>query len=88
MEVARSKRGIFISQQKYTRDLLKETCMLGCKPVDSPIEANHKLGSPKSKGEIEEIMADRETYQRMVGKLIYLSHTRPDIAHAVSTVSQ
>lgn len=31
---------------------------------------------------------DREEYQRMVGKLIYLSHSRPDIAYAVSVVSQ
>lgn len=33
-------------------------------------------------------MADRERYQRLVGKLIYLSHTRPDIAYAVGVVSQ
>ena len=43
IEVACSKRGIFISQQKYIFDLLKETGMLGCKPVETPIEQNHKL---------------------------------------------
>ena len=46
-------------------------------------EANHKLMDVK-----EEPPIDRGSYQRMVGKLIYLSHTRPDITWAVSVVSQ
>ena len=40
IEVARSNKDIFISQRKYILDLLEETGMLGCKPADSPIEAN------------------------------------------------
>ena len=43
MEVARTKKGISISQKKYIIDLLKETSMLGCKPSDTPIEWNDKL---------------------------------------------
>lgn len=42
MEVARSKEGIFISQRKYTLDLLKETGKLGCKPANTPLEPNWK----------------------------------------------
>ena len=38
IEVAHSRKGIFISQQKYILDLLKETGMLGCKPTDTPIK--------------------------------------------------
>ncbi|XP_038887093.1 secreted RxLR effector protein 161-like [Benincasa hispida] len=57
--------------------------MTGCKPVDTPIEANAKL-SNMSKG----VLVSKERYQRLVGKLIYLSHTRPDISYAVSMVSQ
>ena len=57
--------------------------MLGSKACDSPMEQNQKL-SDDSSGE----MVDRGRYQRLVGKLIYLSHTRPDIAFAVSVVSQ
>lgn len=83
IEVAHSKNGIFVSQQKYILDLLNETGMLGCKPVDTPIEQNHKLGEAN-----EDVVVDRGVYQRLVGKLIYLSHTRPDIAYAVSAVSQ
>ncbi|KAK2979360.1 hypothetical protein RJ640_018440 [Escallonia rubra] len=83
IEVARSKEGIFVSQQKYVLDLLEETGKLGCRPSDTPIEPNHRLaefmeGEPTDKG----------MYQRLVGKLIYLSHMRPDIAYAVSVVSQ
>ena len=65
IEVARSKQGLFICQQKYVLDLLKETSFLGCKPTKSPIEVNHKLGKKK-----EEAVVDKRTYQRMVGKLI------------------
>ncbi|KAJ7969877.1 Retrovirus-related Pol polyprotein from transposon TNT 1-94 [Quillaja saponaria] len=74
--------GIFLSQRKYVLDLLEETGMLGCRPANTPIEANHKLQS--GDGEC----VDRERYQRLVGKLLYLSHTRSDIAYAVSVVSQ
>ncbi|KAL5567394.1 hypothetical protein UlMin_030558 [Ulmus minor] len=57
--------------------------MLGSKPADSPIEPNHKLGDDPEKPKV-----DKERYQRLVGRLIYLSHTRPDIAYAVSVISQ
>ena len=45
IEVARSSKGIFISQRKYVLDLLQETGMLGCKPGDTSIDPNHKLGA-------------------------------------------
>ena len=41
--VLRSRRGIFISQRKYILNLLAETGMLDCKPVETPIMANHGL---------------------------------------------
>ena len=46
-------------------------------------DPNQRLGESK-----EDEMVDKDMYQRLVGKLIYLSHTRPDIAYAVSIVSQ
>ncbi|XP_058211908.1 uncharacterized mitochondrial protein AtMg00810-like [Rhododendron vialii] len=82
MEVARSDKGIFISQRKYILDLLEETGMLGCRPADSSIEANHHLS-----GDVGE-RTDKERYQRLVGRLIYLAHTRPDVTYAVGVVSQ
>ncbi|CAL9010681.1 unnamed protein product [Prunus brigantina] len=80
IEVARSKHGIFLSQRKYILDLLAETGMLDCKPIDTPSEQNHKLGLYP-----DQVPTDKECYQRLVGKLIYISHTRPDIAYAVIT---
>ena len=83
IEVSRSKTGVCLSQQKYVLDLLTETGMLACKPIDTPMEMNHKLGQTE-----DQKATDKGCYQRLVGKLIYLSHTRPDIAYAVSVVSQ
>ena len=77
------KEGLFVSQRKYVLDLLGETGLLGCKAVETPIKPNLKLQVAKS----EEVI-NRDQFQRLVGRLIYLSHTRPDIAFAISMVSQ
>ena len=57
--------------------------MIDCKPVETPMAINHGL-EMKEKGK----PANKEQYQRLVGKLIYLAHTRSDIAYAVGVVSQ
>ena len=83
IEVAYSTQGIFISQQKYVTDLMAEIGKIGCKPVSTLMDLNRKLGEAK-----EEPMVDKRMYQRLVGRLIYLAHTRPDIAYLVSVISQ
>ncbi|KAL0534655.1 hypothetical protein IC582_028946 [Cucumis melo] len=83
IEVAISKEGISVSQRKYTFDLLTKTSMLGCRLADASIEFNCKLGNYN-----DQVLVDKEQYQRLVGKLIYLSLTRPDISFTVSVVSQ
>lgn len=55
--------------------------MSGCRSADAPIEYNLKLG--KNKG----TLVDTTQYQKLVGKLIYLLYTQPDITFAVSLVS-
>ena len=84
IEVAYSKQGIFISQQKYILDLLKETGSLGCKPMSAPIDSNHRMNQDSKDG----IIINKGRYQRLVGRLIYLSHTKPIIVYAVGVVSQ
>lgn len=83
MEVARSKKGTAISQRKYVLDLLKKKGLLGCKPATTPMDTNQKLEKSE-----KDIPIDKARYQKLVGKLIYLAHTRPDIAFAVRVVSQ
>jgi hypothetical protein len=56
--------------------------MVDCKPCETPIDLKHRLDND------EEGVIDKGQYHRLVGKLIYLAHTRPDIAYAVSVVSQ
>ncbi|RVX10055.1 Retrovirus-related Pol polyprotein from transposon RE1 [Vitis vinifera] len=83
MEIARSKKGIAVSQRKYVLNLLNETGMLGCKPAETPMDTTVKLEESDGSAPV-----DKGRYQRLVGKLIYLSHTRPDIGFSVSVVSQ
>ena len=79
----RSQEGIYLSQRKYVLDLLSEIGMLGCKLVDTPIMQNHHLAIYQ-----DQVPVNKESYQRLVGRLIYLFLTRPDIAYAVSVVSR
>ena len=83
IEVARSSEGICLSQRKYVLDLLSETGMLGSKPLDSPMDPNTKLLPDQG-----ELLDDPGQYRRLVGKLNYLTVTRPDVAFAVSVISQ
>ncbi|RVW71357.1 Retrovirus-related Pol polyprotein from transposon RE1 [Vitis vinifera] len=61
----------------------KETGMSGCQPINTPIEKGLKLCV-----EPNQISTDKGRYQRLVGRLMYLAHTRPDLAYALSVVSQ
>ncbi|WJZ94996.1 hypothetical protein VitviT2T_013797 [Vitis vinifera] len=83
IEVSRSSEGIFLSQRKYALNLLQETGMSGCQPVNTPIEEGLKLCV-----ELNQVSTDKGRYQRLVGRLMYLAHTRPDLAYALSVVSQ
>ena len=83
IEIARGKKGIFLSQRKYVLDLLSEIGMIGCKPCDTPMIPNSKLQL-----EDGELLQDPEQYRRLVGKLNYLTLTRPDIAFPISVVCQ
>lgn len=83
IEVARNPEGILLCQRKYTLEIISETGLLGAKPAAFPMEQNHNLALAKG-----EFLADPAPYRRLVGRLIYLSVTRPDLAYSVHILSQ
>ena len=80
IEVAQSNSEVVISQRKYALDILADTGMLDCKPVDTSIDPQicTRSGGP---------LRDPKRYRRLVGKLNYLTITRPDISFLMSVVS-
>ena len=73
IELMRSKHEIFLSQRKYVLDLLFETRKLGVQPCSSPMVPSAHLTRE------DETFEDPEGYRRLVGKLNYLTVTRPDL---------
>ena len=83
MECYRTPFVLFLSQQKYIRNLLLQLKMDGVKPVSSPMATSCKLSNIIGKS-----LSDPFVYRSMVGALQYLSFTRPDIAFSVNKVPQ
>ena len=72
-----------ISQRKYNLDILANTSMLDCKPINTLMDPNSKHVPGQG-----EPLRDPGRYRRLIGKLNYLIITRPDISFAVRVVSQ
>ncbi|KAL9299192.1 putative RNA-directed DNA polymerase [Arabidopsis thaliana] len=83
IEVARSPEGIFLSQRKYCLDVIEECGLSGSKPAETPLEQNHKLASSTSPK-----FQEPEKYRCLVGRLVYLTHTKPEISYAVNMLAQ
>lgn len=83
LEVERTKTGIFLGQQKYARGLIQKFGLAGCKPISTPMEPNLKLCAYDGKD-----LDDTRMYRQIVGSLIYLTISRPDITFVVGIVSR
>ncbi|XP_068319168.1 uncharacterized protein [Pyrus communis] len=76
IEFARSEKGIFMSQRKYALDILQDSGLLSARPDSFPMEQNLALTSTDGA-----LLNDPTKYRRLVGRLIYLTVTRPDIVY-------
>ncbi|XP_042032246.1 uncharacterized mitochondrial protein AtMg00810-like [Salvia splendens] len=83
LEIARNKKGIQVCQRKYTMDLLKDTGFLGCKPSSVPMGPVKKLQLDSGS-----LLEDASKYRRLIGRLLYMCITRPDITFVVHKLSQ
>lgn len=89
--------GISVCQRKFWLDLISDLGLTGSKPASTPLEANHKLTSvlydesiaaSSGKPLNDEFLKDPTSYQKLIGKLLYLTMTRPDISYAIQNLSQ
>ena len=85
LEVWQRSDEIFLSQGKYTVDALRRFGMMDCKSMTTPMVSNLKKlhETSSSTNPVDSMM-----YRQLIGSLLYLVHTRPNICFAVSALSQ
>lgn len=83
LQIQQNKNGIYITQSKYIREILKKFGMQDSKLVGTPMCTRLKLTKDDDSKEV-----DQTLYKSMIGKLQYVVHTRPDIALAVGIVAR
>jgi hypothetical protein len=81
-QICQRNQGIFISQTKYIREMLKRFGMEDCKPIITPMQTNCKL---RKDGDSKSI--DQRQYRSMFGNLLYVTTSRPYVMQAVGQVT-
>ena len=82
-EVSHLHDGVSLTQRKFTQDPLKESGHLHTRPTATSLPVNCKLLS-----DVGVPLEDPTIYRTYIGKLNFLSNTRPDISFAVQTLNQ
>ncbi|XP_074266995.1 uncharacterized protein LOC141590293 [Silene latifolia] len=83
IEVEHGKEGLFLNQRKYAVSIVEETGMKGAKTACTPIQQRHGLALARGY-----VLKDVMKYRRLVGRLVYLTITRPGLVYAVHILSQ
>ena len=83
MQVYQKQNEIFLCQEKYANEILKKFNMEGCKPTATPMNQKEKFYKEDGAEKVDE-----KLYRSLIGCLMYLSASRPDILHAVSLLSR
>lgn len=83
LEFSQDAISIKLSQAKYARDLLERFHMIDCKPAPTPFLSGVRL---EDVGDTP--LVDSTLYQQLVGILLYLAHSRPDLSYAIGAVSR
>lgn len=84
LKFSRSPKGLlFLNKRKYVLDILKEVGLMNAKPSSTPMEQRHRLSEEAGKP-----LTDPLQYRRLVGRLLYLTITRPYITYVVHILSQ
>ncbi|KAL0424084.1 UNVERIFIED_CONTAM: Retrovirus-related Pol polyprotein from transposon TNT 1-94 [Sesamum radiatum] len=83
LEVRQSEDGIFISQHKYVKDLLEKYNMKECNAIRTPMIMNQKFCLDDGEEKV-----DVQLYRSLVGSLLYLTNSRPDILQATALLSR
>ena len=83
LEITHSTDELYITQAKYASELLSRAGLTDSKIVDTLVELNAHLTPTRGKP-----LSNPSLYRRLVGSLVYLTVTRPDISYAVHQVSQ
>ncbi|KAK9672332.1 hypothetical protein RND81_12G093600 [Saponaria officinalis] len=83
LEVVRNDSGILLNQRKYILDIIKDLKMKNCSEANYPMCRGLKLST-----ETGLLLEQPEAYRRLIGRLLYLNLTRPDISYCVQHLSQ
>ena len=81
LEVACSAEGFYLCQRKYCTDVVTEVGILVCKPAGFPMDKRHGVSLAKGSP-----FPDPERYRRLVGRLVYLAATRPDLTYSIHII--